>query len=212
MRTLSPFCILALLFAAVLPLTAPSAFAGDPHSSDMAQHEPFIRRCYELALSAAKKGNHPFGAVLVHKGKIILDAENTTISDNDFTHHAEMNLIAEAARTLPRQIAPDSTVYTSCAPCPMCTATLAISGITRIVYGVSYDAFNKRFGLKGKTMPGSALCEAMGTKVEFIGPVLETDGLRVFDFWPKSDTPAHQVSRTKARGGERPPSLTPAPL
>lgn len=199
-KTLPTLLALALLLTAVLPLTAPSAFAVDPQKSDMAQHEPFILRCYELAIDAGRKGNHPFGAVLVHKGKIILEAENTVLTDNDFTNHAEMNLMRDAARTLPRQIAPDSTVYTSCAPCAMCTATLAIAGITRVVYGVSHDAFNKRVGLKSKAMSNSALCEALGKKIEFIGPVLEKDGLRVFDHWPESDMHAHQVRRTKTQG------------
>ena len=34
-------------------------------------HETIIRRCYELAISAGKKGHDTFGAVLVHDGKIL---------------------------------------------------------------------------------------------------------------------------------------------
>ena len=35
------------------------------------QHEKFIKRCYELAISAGKKGYDTFGAVLVSDNEII---------------------------------------------------------------------------------------------------------------------------------------------
>ena len=39
------------------------------------QHEKFIKRCYELAISAGKKGYDTFGAVLVSDNKIIKEAK-----------------------------------------------------------------------------------------------------------------------------------------
>ena len=49
----------------------------------------YMKRCYELAISAGKKGYDTFGAVLVHNGKILEEAENTS----DYVHrifgHAE---------------------------------------------------------------------------------------------------------------------------
>ena len=40
----------------------------------------YMKRCYELAVSAGKKGHDTFGAVLVHNGTILEEAENTGIS------------------------------------------------------------------------------------------------------------------------------------
>ena len=37
----------------------------------------YMKRCYELAVQAGKKGFDTFGAVLVHDGEIIEEAENT---------------------------------------------------------------------------------------------------------------------------------------
>ena len=37
----------------------------------------YMKRCYELAISAGKKGHDTFGAVLVHNGEILEEAENT---------------------------------------------------------------------------------------------------------------------------------------
>ena len=40
-------------------------------------HVKYMKRCYELAISAGKKGYDSFGAVLVHHGKILEEAGNT---------------------------------------------------------------------------------------------------------------------------------------
>ena len=37
-------------------------------------HEKYMKRCYELAISAGKKGYDTFGAILVSEGKIIAEA------------------------------------------------------------------------------------------------------------------------------------------
>jgi len=39
-------------------------------------YEKYMGRCYELAISAGKKGFDTFGAVLVYDGKILEEAEN----------------------------------------------------------------------------------------------------------------------------------------
>ena len=39
--------------------------------------EYFMKRCYELAINAGKKGFDTFGAVLVYDRKILEEAENT---------------------------------------------------------------------------------------------------------------------------------------
>ena len=41
-------------------------------------NEIFIKKCYELAIQAGKKGYDTFGAILVHDGKILEEAENTS--------------------------------------------------------------------------------------------------------------------------------------
>lgn len=56
-------------------------------------HEMYIRKCYELAINAGKKGYDTFGAVLVSEGNIIAEAENTADYKNGIFGHAEFNLI-----------------------------------------------------------------------------------------------------------------------
>ena len=168
-------------------------------AAEVKTHEPFIRKCYELAMSAASKGNHPFGSLLVHQGKVVATSENTVNTDNDFTRHAELNLIVHARRTLSRDVIRNSTLYTSTAPCSFCSQALSAQGITRIVYGVHYAPFNNRMGIKDKAVSCETIYEILGKKVDFIGPVLESEGLEVFDHWPLSDEHGHRVRQAKPK-------------
>ena len=60
-------------------------------------HEKYIKRRYELAISAGKKGFDSFGAVLVSEDKIIAEAENTSDYEKGIFGHAEFNLVHECA-------------------------------------------------------------------------------------------------------------------
>ena len=102
----------------------------------MTEHEGFIRECHSLAISAGKKGNHTFGAVLVHEDNIIATAENTERTGEGYGH-AEYNLAIQSAQQFPERILRECTFYTSATPCPRCTfASLAI-GVRRIAIGES---------------------------------------------------------------------------
>ena len=63
----------------------------------MYEHEMFIKQVYQLAREAVAQGNHPFGALLVRDGVVILTAVNSIHTDHDVTRHAELNLISQAS-------------------------------------------------------------------------------------------------------------------
>jgi tRNA(Arg) A34 adenosine deaminase TadA len=52
-----------------------------------------MNRAIELAASAVENGNHPFGAILVIDDHIVLEAENTVLTESDLTRHAEMDMV-----------------------------------------------------------------------------------------------------------------------
>jgi len=60
--------------------------------------EDFARQAIALACEARRAGNHPFGALLVLDGAVVLTAANTVTTDRDPTAHAETNLVADAIR------------------------------------------------------------------------------------------------------------------
>ena len=151
----------------------------------MTNHEPFIRQCLELAISAGKKGNHTFGSLLVHQGQVILTAENTVNTDQDSTRHAELNLIVKARRTLPEEVLRQSALYTSTAPCLMCTAVIWDAGINKLVYSVSYEAFVKQIAEGYRYIPCDEVYRQLGEVLNLQGPILENEGLQVFRYWPE---------------------------
>lgn len=61
------------------------------------EHEIHMKRCYELAVRAGKKGFDTFGAVLVHNGQVLEEAENTADWDKGIFGHAEFNLVHQCA-------------------------------------------------------------------------------------------------------------------
>ena len=58
-------------------------------------HEKYMKRCYELAIDAGKKGFDTFGAVLLSEGEIIAEAENTADYQKKLFGH-DVILMSEA--------------------------------------------------------------------------------------------------------------------
>jgi tRNA(Arg) A34 adenosine deaminase TadA len=151
----------------------------------MTVHDSYMRRTFDLAVSAAVKGNHPFGALLVHGGDVILTAKNTVNTDDDQTRHAELNLVAEARRNYSRKVLEESTLYASTAPCPMCTYAMWEAGIRRIVYGVTYETFAKLITKGAPYIPCEEVYKRLGTPAEITSGVLEEEGVKVYIQLPR---------------------------
>ena len=60
-------------------------------------HKNYIKRCYDLAIQAGKKGFDTFGALLVHNGEVLETAENTADYQRRLFGHAEFNLVHQCA-------------------------------------------------------------------------------------------------------------------
>ena len=146
-------------------------------------HEHYIRQCYDLAVSAGKKGYDTFGALLVHDGEIIESAENTADYERGFFGHAEFNLVHRCANRYPDQLFRDAILYTSCAPCERCLAAIASLGVRRVVYGVSYQEFSKLTPFDDVPLDREGLLTRLGLPMQLEGPVLEEEGMHVFEWW-----------------------------
>jgi tRNA(Arg) A34 adenosine deaminase TadA len=97
----------------------------------------FLRRAFTVARRSREHGNYPFGSILVGpEGDVLLEAENTVISDGNCTGHAEVNLVREAARRFHMETLSECTVYASAEPCAMCSGALFWSGVGRLVFGL----------------------------------------------------------------------------
>ena len=146
-------------------------------------HETYIRRCYELAIQAGKKGFDTFGALLVHDGKIIEEAENTADYQRGLFGHAEFNLVHKCANKYSDQVLRKATFYTSCAPCERCLAAIASLGVQKVVYGVSYKEFSKLTPFDDQPLDREGLLAQLHLPLTLDGPVLEDEGMHVFEYW-----------------------------
>ncbi len=109
----------------------------------MTSTDTYLRRAIALAAAAREAGNPPFGSLLVGPdGTVLAEAQNTTITESDISHHPELKLAVWAARELPADVAAGTTMYTSCQPCEMCTGALARSGLGNVVYALSGEQLN----------------------------------------------------------------------
>jgi tRNA(Arg) A34 adenosine deaminase TadA len=150
----------------------------------MIDHKKFMIRANQLAQTAAKKGNHPFGALLVHNNKIILEAKNTVNTDKDFTRHAELNLVVLAERDFSKNILQESTLYASTAPCIMCAAAIWRAGIRKVIYGVKYETYASHVPGKKKYVTIEQVFELLHTPLDSTSGIIEKECLETYKIWP----------------------------
>ena len=171
-----------LLLAATILIAAASCFAG---GGQRPEDKDLIRQCIELAKSSVAKGNEPFGALMVQDGKVIMTAENTVATDNNTCHHAETNLIAATFRKYGPKGFQNSTLYTSCEPCPMCCGAIYIAGVKRLVYGMSTKKLSTISGFTDNIYARQFFALSQ-RKVEVTGPVLGEEAAQVMEKFLKT--------------------------
>ena len=97
----------------------------------------YLKRCIELAETAAEKGDEPFGSVLVSAAGEVLFEDHNHVSGGDHTQHPEFAIARWAANHLAPEERKKAIVYTSGEHCPMCSAAHGWAGLGRIVYASS---------------------------------------------------------------------------
>ncbi len=97
----------------------------------------YLKRCVDLAEIALRKGDEPFGSILVSEEGEVLYEDHNQVAGGDHTQHPEFNIARWAASNLSPQERASSTVYTSGEHCPMCSAAHGWVGLGRIVYASS---------------------------------------------------------------------------
>jgi tRNA(Arg) A34 adenosine deaminase TadA len=140
------------------------------------QDEAFMRECFALARKSIQRGDDPFGAVLVKDGKIIMRADNTVHTDDDFSRHAEINLMSAAIREYGAAGIKDTTLYSSCEPCVMCAGAIELGEglIVRMVYGLPGERLVEMVG-EGKPLSDRSFYKWADNRIDVEGPVLQAE-------------------------------------
>lgn len=107
--------------------------------------EDWMRHALSLADKAQAVGEIPVGAVLVQDDKILGEGWNLAISHHDATAHAEIQAIRAAGLEVSNYRLPNTTLYVTLEPCPMCAGAIIHARVERVVFG----AFDPKSGAAG---------------------------------------------------------------
>jgi len=100
----------------------------------------------DQARAAAADGEIPIGAVVLDGGgQVIARAHNRREALHDPTAHAEILALREAAETRGSWRMDGCTLVVTLEPCPMCAGAVAMSRLSRLVFG----AWNPEYGAAG---------------------------------------------------------------
>ena len=135
-----------------------------------------LKMAIEIAHNARKHGNHPFGAILVDENnQVLLQAENTVVTESDCTGHAETNLMRQASQQFSPAKLSSCTLYTSTEPCAMCAGAIHWGNVRRVVFALSEIDLYNIIGPSPEhlLLPCREVFARSQRSVEVIGPVAE---------------------------------------
>lgn len=112
-----------------------------------------VQDYYRETLAEAQKGYDeggiPIGSILVHRGKIIGRGHNKRVQDGSVILHGEMDALENAGRQ-PASVYRECTLYTTLSPCPMCSGTILLYGIPKVVIGENRTFMGEEALLKSR--------------------------------------------------------------
>jgi tRNA(adenine34) deaminase len=121
--------ITALASSAALVSVTRSVVAKDASPDD--------ERFMSLAIDEARRGDFPFGAVIVRDGQVIARGRNLGRTNDDPTAHGEMMAIRHCLADHGRAALRGSSLYTSGEPCAMCMGAILWCHVGRLVFAAS---------------------------------------------------------------------------
>jgi tRNA(Arg) A34 adenosine deaminase TadA len=122
----------------------------------------------------------------VKDDKIISEAFNRVVLNNDPTAHAEILAIRQASSVLHSHELNECTLYSSCEPCPMCLGAIYWSGIKKVVY--SCDRTDAEIaGFSDKLIYNEIMLDPSIRKISFIR-LTDLGGKEVFRKWDALET------------------------
>jgi len=96
--------------------------------------DPFLKAAIEEAELGLKEGGIPIGSVLVIDNKIVGRGHNRRVQKGSAILHAEMDCLENAGRLKARDYQ-RAILYSTLSPCDMCSGTVLLYKIPRIVIG-----------------------------------------------------------------------------
>lgn len=98
----------------------------------------FMAEALKEAKIGLSEGGIPIGSILVKEGKIVGRGHNKRVQTGSDILHAEMDCIQNASRMTSADYK-KCTIYSTLSPCDMCTGTILLYKIPRVVIGENFN-------------------------------------------------------------------------
>ena len=109
----------------------------------------FLQAAIEEAQKGLSEGGIPIGSVLVHNGEIIGRGHNQRVQKGSTVLHGEMDALENAGRQ-PASVYRESVLYTTLSPCPMCSGTILLYEIPKVVVAENVNFMGEEGLLKDR--------------------------------------------------------------
>ncbi len=96
--------------------------------------DEFLEAAIEEAKKGLSEGGVPIGSVLVIDGRIVGRGHNQRVQKGSTVLHAEMDCLENAGRLKASEYS-RATLYSTLSPCDMCSGTVLLYGIPKVVIG-----------------------------------------------------------------------------
>jgi len=121
--------------------------------------DEFLRAAIEEAEAGLAEGGIPIGSVLVHQGRILGRGHNRRVQQGSAILHGEMDALERAGRQ-PARVYRESVIYTTLSPCAMCSGTILLYGIPRVIVGENQTFMGEEALLRGRGVKVDVLQDA----------------------------------------------------
>ncbi|MDB9961740.1 nucleoside deaminase [Oceanihabitans sp.] len=111
--------------------------------------DPFLIEAIKEAKKGLKEGGIPIGSVIVHNNKIIGRGHNRRVQQDSVVLHGEMDALENAGRQK-ASVYKACVLYTTLSPCAMCSGTILLYGIPKVIIGENKTFLGEESLLKSK--------------------------------------------------------------
>ncbi|MEM9921069.1 MAG: nucleoside deaminase [Bacteroidota bacterium] len=129
--------------------------------------QSFLQAAIEEARQGYAEGGIPIGSVIVHQGQIIGRGHNRRVQQGSVVLHGEMDALENAGRQK-ASVYRECTLYTTLSPCQMCSGTILLYGIPRVVIGENQTFMGEEEWLRSKgvevVLANNEECRALMTR------------------------------------------------
>ncbi|MBM3321559.1 MAG: tRNA adenosine(34) deaminase TadA [Candidatus Eisenbacteria bacterium] len=154
-------------------------------------HVRWMRLALLEAEEAAREGEVPVGAVVIHEGRVIGRGHNRVEGTNDPTAHAEILAIGAAAEALGSWRLEGATLYVTLEPCFMCAGAIVLARLDRLVFGATDPKAGACVSLAGVVQD-----PRLNHRVDLLHGILETESRALLeDFFRKKREEAEGTPR-----------------